>query len=117
MAVTKNSTEQSGRAFALVFAGGIAALALAGHALPAIALDDIAIGGEAGAAVSAAGCPELTRVKYPWASCEPNEWGGVSLRATAQPAPLECRLRLPNGRCAADPQPWTGSYLGLVPSR
>ena len=81
----------------------IAVLGIAGPATPASALDDIAIGGGATATASENGCPELTRIKYPWASCQPNAWGGVSLGSPGQPAPLECRLRLPNGRCAADP--------------
>jgi hypothetical protein len=115
MAAARNSTVQSGRALARVVAYSIAVLALTVLAMPATALDDIAVGGGAGAAASTSACPELTRVKYPWASCEPNEWGGVSLRAAGQPAPLECRLRLPNGKCAAAPEPWAGSYQGLVP--
>ena len=94
---------------------GIAILGIAGPATPAAALDDIAIGSAAAPSVSENGCPELTRIKYPWATCEPNAWGGVSLGLPDQPAPLECRLRLPNGRCAAAPEAWAPSYQGLVP--
>ena len=95
---------------------GIAVLGIAGPAAPAAALDDIAIGGAEAPAESQSSCPELTQIKYPWATCQPNAWGGVSLGASNQPAPLECRLRLPNGVCAAAPEPWAQTYQGLVPN-
>ena len=95
---------------------GIAVLGIAGPAAPAAALDDIAIGAAEASAGSGSGCPKLTQIKYPWATCQPNAWGGVSLSVPDQPAPLECRLRLPNGRCAADAEAWAPRYQGLVPN-
>ena len=95
---------------------GIAVLGIAGPAAPAAALDEIAIGGAEASAESQSSCPELTQIKYPWATCQPTAWGGVSLGASNQPAPLECRLRLPNGDCAAAPEVWAPSYQGLVPN-
>ena len=94
---------------------GIAVLGIAGPAAPAAALDDIAIGGAEASAASQTGCPKLTQIKYPWATCQPNAWGGVSLSVPDQPAPLECRLRLPNGQCAAAAEAWAPIYHGLVP--
>ncbi len=61
----------------------LGALALA--AAPATALDDIAIGGAASAQVGA--CPALTAINYPWVTCTPNAFGGVTLSASGQPAP------------------------------
>ena len=94
---------------------GIAVFGIAGPATPAAALDDLAIGGAAAPAASGNGCPELTRIKYPWASCRPNDWGGIRLGSPGQPAPLECRLRLPNGQCAASSEVWAPSYQGVLP--
>ena len=52
-------------------------------------------------------CPELTRTKYPFLSCKPNAYGGVTLGMTGYEAPAACELRLPDGQCAASPEPWT----------
>jgi hypothetical protein len=71
---------------------------------PAAALEDLSP-----TSVSAAqgdACPELTAIKYPWLSCRANAFGGVTLALPGQPAPLECRLRLPSGECAASPREW-----------
>ncbi len=86
----------------------LAAVALLGAvalaAPPATALDDIAIGGAA--SQQAGACPALTEIKYPWATCTPNAFGGVALGAPGQPAPPECSLRMSTGECAAAPTVW-----------
>ena len=51
-------------------------------------------------------CPALTQVKYPWLTCTANAYGGVTLSAPSEPAPLECHLRYRDGTCAASPEPW-----------
>ena len=59
------------------------------------------------AAAEGHACPELTRTKYPFLSCKPNGYGGVTLGMTGYEAPAACELRLPDGRCAASPEAWT----------
>jgi hypothetical protein len=89
-------------AFAVALTFGVTLL-VGGLAAPAAALDDIsptAMGSEGSA------CPTLTSVKYPWLGCTANEFGGVTLSLPGQPAPLECRMRLPSGECAASPNEW-----------
>ena len=83
----------------LAVTGLATAFALGGLALPAFALDDIAIGAKA---ETTGGCPELTRIKYPWITCVANAHGGVALRVPGQPQPATCNLRRINGDCAAD---------------
>lgn len=78
--------------FALVAAAGIA---LAGSALLATS-----------ASADENACPKLTQAKYPFLTCEPNAYGGVTLRMPGYKAPLECHQRMPDGECAASPQPW-----------
>ena len=51
-------------------------------------------------------CPELTRTKYPFLSCQANAYGGVTLGMTGYEAPAECELRKPDGQCAASPEAW-----------
>jgi hypothetical protein len=96
-------------------AGALSALAVAllagGFAASASALDDISIG--AGDSAGAGACPALTQIKYPFLSCTPNAYGGVTLSMPGQPAPLECHLRAVSGECAADPSPWgLGIHVG-----
>ena len=80
------------------------AIALAGIAGAAGALDDLIPGRVAAAEGDA--CPALTQIKYPFISCEANEYGGTTLRLPGQPAPLVCHLRLADGSCGASPQEW-----------
>ena len=78
----------------------LAAGALA-FAAPALAVDTIDPQAPADGA-----CPALIAAKYPWIECTEDEHGGVKLSVADQPAPLECHMRLRDGRCAAGPEPW-----------
>ena len=51
-------------------------------------------------------CPKLTQTKYPFLTCEPNDYGGVTLRMPGYTPPLACHQRMPDGECAASPEPW-----------
>ena len=51
-------------------------------------------------------CPKLTQTKYPFLTCEPNAYGGVTLRLPGHTPPLECHQRMPDGDCAASPWIW-----------
>lgn len=52
-------------------------------------------------------CPALTAVKYPFVTCEENQYGGLTLSIPDQPAPKECNMKLPDGGCAAGPYEWS----------
>ncbi len=51
-------------------------------------------------------CPKLTQTKYPFLTCEPNAYGGVTLRMPGHTPPLACHQRMPDGDCAASPKIW-----------
>ena len=75
------------------------ALAIAGSSLLASA-----------AAAEESECPDLTRAKYPFLTCELNAQGGVTLRMSGHTPPLACHLRRPSGECAASPEPWRSPF-------
>ena len=97
------STRSKLRTLALLAA--FAGLAIAGSSLlaSAVAAEDNA-------------CPNLTQAKYPFLTCEPNTYGGVTLRMSGYTPPLECHLRVPSGECAASPEPWRPPF-GVFGSR
>jgi len=97
------STRSKLRTLALLAA--FAGLAIAGSSLlaSAVAAEDNA-------------CPKLTQAKYPFLTCEPNTYGGVTLRMSGYTPPLECHLRVPSGECAASPEPWRPPF-GVFGSR
>lgn len=87
------TTRKTIRALALLaVVAGLALLGSIGMASVASAEDDA--------------CPKLTQTKYPFLTCEPNAYGGVTLRMPGHEAPLECHQRMPDGDCAASPWPW-----------
>ena len=98
------SNDRSKRHPGRVAAGLLGALGLLLAAGSASALEDLSPGALKAAPGDA--CPALTQIKYPWLTCQANEFGGVSLSAPGEAAPLVCHLRLRDGRCAASPNDW-----------
>lgn len=90
-------------AFGLLLAAGSAS-----------ALEDLSPGSVP--ATAAGSCPALTQIKYPWITCQGNEYGGVSLSVPSEPAPLACHLRLRDGACAASPEEWIFQIPVLNPT-
>ena len=74
----------------------------------AVVLVGLALGGIGLLAASAAAevCPELTQTKYPFLTCAPNAYGGVTLGMPGYTAPPMCEAQMPNGDCKASPEPW-----------
>jgi hypothetical protein len=91
---------RSGRLLALAAATALA-LAAAGSAGALEGLSPAQVSAAEGGA-----CPALTQIKYPWISCQANEYGGVTLSSPSLQAPLACYLRLADGTCAASPEAW-----------
>jgi len=79
-------------------------VALAGIAGGAGALDNLSP--ESVDAAAGGACPALTRIKYPFITCEVNAYGGTTLRLPGHEAPLACHLRLADGSCGASPEEW-----------